>query len=107
MRRGGGSGTLENLVTRHLENPFLVLAIGPDTDAGAVERQGQKLLAMLAAGLAEARHYVTPLGERTRTPELVRAAMAELRDPERRLGREWWARGWGVDGGAGTKTGEG
>jgi hypothetical protein len=102
---GDGDGeraNLENVVTRHLENPFLVLALAPDTDAGAVERQGQKLLAMLAAGLAEAGRYATPLGARARTPELVRAAMAELRDPERRLGHEWWARGWlGVSTGTG------
>jgi len=24
----------------------------------------------------------------------VRAALAELRDPDRRLAAEWWARGW-------------
>ena len=94
MEDGGAQGNLENLVRRHLENPFLVLALSPAAGAAEVERQGQKLLAMLAAGLGEAAAYATPLGERPRTPELVRAAMAELRDPERRLGHEWWARGW-------------
>jgi hypothetical protein len=86
--------TSENLLRRHLENPFLVLALSPDASAGAIEREGEKLLAMLAAGLGEAARYETPLGPRPRTPELVRAALAELRDPERRLGHEWWARGW-------------
>lgn len=84
----------QNLLRSHLENPFLVLALPADADAGAIERQGEKLLAMLAAGLAEGARYATPLGPRGRTPELVRAALAELRDPERRLGHEWWARGW-------------
>jgi hypothetical protein len=87
---------VENLLRRHLENPFLVLALLPGAAAGAIERQGEKLLAMLAAGLGEAARYETPLGPRPRTPELVRAALAELRDPERRLGHEWWAAGWGT-----------
>ena len=50
---------------------------------------------MLAADLAQAKTYPTPLGRRPRTAELVRAAMAELREPERRLVHEWWATGWG------------
>jgi hypothetical protein len=84
----------ENLLRRHLENPFLVLSLPADADTAAIERQGDKLLAMLAAGLPEADGYPTPLGSRTRTPELVRAALAELRDPERRLGHQFWAEGW-------------
>src|SRR5262249_44134491 len=87
-------GKLENLYGRHLENPFLVLALAPSATGAEVERAGQRLLAMLAAGLEEARRYATPFGPRARTPELVRAAMAELRDPDRRLTAEWWARGW-------------
>ena len=85
---------LENLHRQHLENPFLVLALPPTAGASEIARQGEKLLAMLAAGLAEARRYPTPTGERERTPELVRGALAELRDPGRRLRHEWWARGW-------------
>lgn len=86
---------LENALTRHLENPFLVLALAVTSDLAAIERQGQKLLAMLAAGLDEAQRYATPRGPRLRTAELVRSAMAELRDPERRLVHEHWATGWG------------
>jgi hypothetical protein len=86
---------LENLFRQHLLNPFLVLGLGPEASATDSERQGEKLLAMLAAGLDEAACYSTPFGPRERTPELVRAALAELRDPRRRLRHEWWARGWG------------
>lgn len=86
--------TFADLLDRHLENPFLVLGLGPSATAAEAERQGEKLLAMLAAGLEEARRYQTPFGPRDRTPELVRAALAELRDPARRLRHEWWARGW-------------
>ena len=86
---------LENLFRQHLLNPFLVLGLHPEASAGDTERQGEKLLAMLAAGLDEARRYSTPFGARERSPELVRAALAELRDPRRRLRHEWWARGWG------------
>jgi len=86
---------LENLFRQHLLNPFLVLELGPGVGGAQAERQGEKLLAMLAAGLEEAGRYSTPFGARERTPELVRAALAELRDPRRRLRHEWWARGWG------------
>ena len=85
---------IENLYRRHLENPFLVLGLPPSASLEETERQGQKLLAMLAAGLGEARAYTTPFGERQRTAELVRSALADLRDPERRLCCEWWSRGW-------------
>lgn len=87
------SDEVENLLRARLENPFLVLAVGPATGIAEIERQGQRLLAELAAGLDDARRYPTPFGARARTPELVRAAIAELRDPARRLLHEWWARG--------------
>lgn len=84
---------VENLVREHAANPFLVLGVEPSAPAAEIERQGQRLLAELAAGLDGARRYATPLGGRERTPELVRSAIAELRDPARRLAHEWWARG--------------
>lgn len=83
----------ENLLRRHLENPFLVLGLAPRATREEVERQGEKLLAMLAVGLRGADRYQTPLGPRSRTPEAVKAALAELRDPDRRLAHEWWAEG--------------
>jgi hypothetical protein len=85
---------LQNLTEQHLENPFLVLALPPTASAAQIERQGQKWLSMLAAGLGEAERYDTPLGPRARTAEKVRVAVAELADPARRLGHEWWAAGW-------------
>ena len=87
---------IENHLRRHLANPFLVLGLPPSATAAEIEREGQKLLAMLAAGVADARRYTTPLGDRERTPELVRESLATLRDPEHRLCHEWWARGWGA-----------
>ncbi len=87
--------SVHNALLRHLENPFLVLEIPVSAGTAEAERQGQKLLAMLAAGLAEAKRYWTPQGSLARTPELVRTAMSELRDPERRLSHEFWAAGWG------------
>jgi hypothetical protein len=83
----------DNLVRARAENPFFVLAAAPEASAAEIERAGQRLLAELAAGFDGARRYATPFGARERTPELVRAAIAELRDPARRLGHEWWARG--------------
>jgi hypothetical protein len=73
-------------------NPFYVLGLRPGCARAEVEREGQKLLAMLELGLSAARTYATPVGERERTADRVREAMAELRDPARRLGHELWAR---------------
>ena len=74
------------------DNPFFVLGVGPDASRIEVEREAQKLLGMLELGFAEARSYATPLGPRLRTAEMVRAAVAALRDPYRRLVAELWAR---------------
>jgi hypothetical protein len=68
-----------------VENPFYVLGVSPECTRHEFEREGQKLLAMLALDLAEIKTYATPLGERIRTPELVLHSMAELRNPSKRL----------------------
>ena len=72
-------------------NPFYVLELRPDCTRAEVERAGQKLIAMLELELSTAGSYRSPIGVHRRTPELVRAAMAELRDPNRRLLHELWA----------------
>jgi hypothetical protein len=74
------------------ENPFFVLGVTAEASRIEVEREAQKLLGMLELGFAEARMYATPLGPRERTAEMVRAAVAALRDPYRRLVAELWAR---------------
>ncbi len=84
----------ENMLRRHLANPFLVLALPPESTPDQIEREGQKLLMMLSAGIAGAASYATPLGPRARSAEMVREALAELRDPDQRLVHEWWARAW-------------
>lgn len=75
---------------RWADNPFFVLELRVTASRAEVERAGQKFLGMLEVGMAKAAVYTTPLGVRARTAELVRAAMAELRDPERRLVHELW-----------------
>ncbi len=84
----------ENMLRRHLTNPFLILELPPHTAPEQVERQGEKLLLMLSAGVPGAASYQTPLGPHERTEEMVREARAELRNPDRRLVHEWWAKGW-------------
>ena len=74
------------------DNPFFVLGLHPEASRIEVEREAQKLLGMLELGFAEAAGYATPLGPRTRTAEMVRAAVAALRDPYQRLVAELWAR---------------
>lgn len=73
------------------ENPFHVLGLPPTVSRADAEREGQKLLGMLELGLHQAAQYVSPLGQHARTPELVRWALAELRDPDKRLQHEFWA----------------
>lgn len=77
--------------TRMADNPFYVLEVAPDCSRAEVERAGQKLLAMLELDLAGARAYPTPFGPGRRDAAKVREAMAELRDPQRRLFHELWA----------------
>jgi hypothetical protein len=77
---------------RVAENPFYVLGVPPDASRAQIEAEGQKLLAMLELGLAGAARYPTPVGERPRAAEDVRRALAELRDPARRLEHELVAR---------------
>ena len=77
---------------RLAENPFYVLGIAPDASRIEIEREAQKLLGMLELGFEAAKTYATPIGPRPRTPESMRAAVAQLRDPYQRLLAELWAR---------------
>jgi hypothetical protein len=79
-------------LARLRDNAFHVLELPVTASQHDVERQGQKLLGMLKLGLSSAARYPTPVGEGTRDEDKVRVAMARLRDPERRLEEELWAR---------------
>jgi len=57
----------ENHLRRHLANPFLVLELAPEAGRSELERQGARLLAMLAAGLAG--RIPTPRRRSPRPPE--------------------------------------
>jgi len=72
------------------DNPLLVLGLGLGATRMEVERQAQLLLGMLELGFPDAATYASPLGPRPRTPDLVRAAAAALRDPGQRLQAELW-----------------
>lgn len=74
------------------DNPFYVLGLRPSATRAEVEREGQKLLGMLELKLSSAGRYATPVGAGERDADKVRRAMAELRDPDLRLGHELWAR---------------
>ncbi len=74
------------------DNPFFVLGVSPDASRIEIEREAQKLLGMLELSIESAATYHTPLGPQPRTQEAVRAAVAQLRDPYRRLLAELWAR---------------
>jgi hypothetical protein len=74
------------------DNPFYLLGLPPSATRAEIEREGQKLLGMLELKLASAARYATPVGLGERTADKVRRALSELRDPERRLAHELWAR---------------
>jgi hypothetical protein len=74
------------------QNPFYVLEVRPSATEREIERAGQKLLAMLTIGLEGADTYPTPAGPRPRDADLVRRALDELRNPEKRWMHEIWAR---------------
>jgi len=76
------------LFERIAQNPFYVLGVAPTAQRTELEREGNKLLSMLQVGMKEAKVYRSPMGEHPRTEEAVREAMAELRDPKRRLVHE-------------------
>lgn len=78
---------------RLIDNPFYVLELAPDCSRAEVERAGQKLLGMLELDLAGALAYPTPFGSGRRDAAKIREAMAELRDPQRRLLHELWVLG--------------
>ncbi|WP_106089976.1 hypothetical protein [Enhygromyxa salina] len=84
------------LQARLVDNPFYVLELAPDCTRAEVERAGQKLLAMIELDLAGGPTYPTPFGSGRRDAAKIREAMAELRDPQRRLFHELWvlARPW-------------
>lgn len=75
-----------------IDNPFFILGLAADASRIEIEREAQKLLGMLELDFIDAKTYATPLGPQPRTAELVRAAVAALRDPYRRLVAELWAR---------------
>ena len=74
------------------KNPFFILGVHPSASAREVERQGRKLLHQLQAGVGAAGTMRTPFGPLPRTADDVRAAMATLADPDKRLVAEIWAR---------------
>ena len=73
------------------ENPFFVLDLSPTSSRAEIERAGQRLLGELSLQRESSRTYRTPVGRMERTADSVRAAVAELRDPARRLEHEVWA----------------
>jgi hypothetical protein len=87
-----GITAADEALARIRDNAFHVLELTPSCSRLDVERQGQKLLAMLELGLAAAVTYPTPVGHGTRDADKVRLAMARLRDPDKRLEDELWAR---------------
>jgi hypothetical protein len=79
-------------MVRWQANAFYVLGLPTECSRVDAERAGQRLLGQLELGLASAQTYDTPFGSAERTPEKVRMAMAELRDPAVRISHELWAR---------------
>lgn len=83
----------DSAMARHFTcDPFHVLQAPPTANRRELDGAAAELLAALARGVPGAHHYPTPLGERARDPDLVNAAADELRDRERRIVHEVWAK---------------
>lgn len=80
------------MAQRFTLDPFAVLQAAPTASRHDLDGVATQLLEALAAGLPGADRYPTPLGPRRRDPDTVSAAAAELRDRERRIVHEVWAR---------------
>jgi len=80
------------MAQRFTLDPFTVLQAAPTASRAELDGTATRLLEALAAGLPGADRYPTPLGPRQRDPDIVTAAAAELRDRERRIVHEVWAR---------------
>jgi hypothetical protein len=76
--------------SRRTQNPFFVLGVPVTASRAEVERAGQKLLGLLELGTS-AQRYESPFGSHSRDAALVRWAVNELRDPDRRVLHELWA----------------
>lgn len=72
-------------------NPFFVLELKADASRAEIERAGQRLLALLGIDSSGISAYATPLGVATRDADMVRQALAALRDPVQRANYELWA----------------
>ena len=72
-------------------NPFFVLELKTDATRADVERAGQRLLAKFGIDSAGIADYDTPLGKGVRDADMVRQALAALRDPAQRVACELWA----------------
>lgn len=66
------------------KNPYFVLEIASDTTPGEIERAGRKLLGLIEVGSEKAAKYTCSFGTFDRDPTMIREAMAELRDPQKR-----------------------
>jgi hypothetical protein len=71
-------------------NPFFVLEVKTDASRMEIERAGQRLLARLEISPESVAQYQTPLGNAVRDADMVRQALATLRDPVQRAACELW-----------------
>lgn len=81
---------VDDSLARLRQNPFYILGVAQEAPRAEVERAAQRWLGLLELDTKSARHFATPLGTVERTADLVRWAVAELRDPDRRLRHELW-----------------
>lgn len=72
-------------------NPFFVLEVKTDAPRIEIERAGQRLLARFEISPESVAQYQTPLGRAVRDADMVRQALAALRDPVQRVAHELWA----------------
>jgi hypothetical protein len=82
---------MSRALQRWKHNPFYVLGIDRNASDLEAERAGRLLLGQLELGLVGPRTVHTPFGPLERTPDMVRAALAEVRDARRRAAHALWS----------------
>jgi hypothetical protein len=87
-----GSGELSPMARRIAANPFHLLELDPRAGRAAIEDAARRILQALAAAMPGADRYRSAFGMQPRDTDATLSAAGKLRDRERRVLCEVWAR---------------